>query len=121
MDDLSRITISDTSYPIKCDNYVLSKIQNEYETIGNFEALLTGKRRNEDKEKGFDLVEPNVDACNKFLYWCICEGLEIEADLQNKPAEIPTEKAIIRSIDINIYTLSLELTKEFYRSLNIKK
>jgi len=121
MEDLEKIVLSGTEYPYKCDNYVLSKVQKEYETLGKFEMLLTGKKEKAGKKKEYDLVEPDLDACNKFLYWCICEGLDIEADLSNKEAKIPREKTIVRKIDVNPYELSLKLTQEFYRGLHIKK
>lgn len=131
MEQLNKITLSGREYPIKCSNFVLAEIQAKYGELSKFEDLLSGRKakyddngnrlRDEDGNAIFEKTDISMDAINFFLPLIINEGLEIEAIEKNKPAEIIDSKTIIRMIDVNPFTLSLELLMEFYRAFNIKK
>ncbi len=131
MDNLARITLSGAEYPLKCDNFVLAQVQEKFGTLAAFEMALTGREiiknsKGEPKKdsKGNTLykkVEPSMDAMNFFLPLCVQEGLQIEAELENRPVEKITNKKIVMLCDMNPFALALELTKEFYRSMATKK
>ena len=131
MEKLKHIKLGQKSLPIKCDNYVLMEIQENYGTITQFEAELVGLKPLMDKEGNpavnadgkqlFTAVEPSIKAINFVLPLMINEGLEIEADSRNKPFEPLTEKEIIRAIDIPYKELSIILHEEFARCFKTKK
>lgn len=131
MNDLKRILIGEKTYPFRIDLNVLQCIQEEYGTINQFERELMGLRYKKDEEGNqmydesgkavMELVEPSIRAIKTVLPLAINEGITIEADEQNKPAEVVTEEFVIRNCTIGYETLSEMLHEEFRRCFAIKK
>ncbi len=131
MEDLKRILIGDKTYPFKIDLNVLQCIQEEYGTINEFERELMGLRYKKDKEGQqvygedgnavMELTEPSIRAIKTVLPLAINEGIMIEADEQNKPAEKVTDDFVIRNCTIGFETLSKMLHEEFRRCFATKK
>ena len=131
MKDLKRILIGDKTYPFRIDLNVLEQIQEEYGTINEFERELMGLRckKDADGQQIYDedgtavmkLVEPSIRAIKTVLPLAINEGIVIEADEQNKPAEKLTEDFIIRNCTVGFEVLSKMLHKEFRRCFATKK
>ena len=131
MEDLKRMLIGDRTYPFRIDLNVLEQIQEEYGTINGFERDLMGLRYKKDEdgqqvydEKGkavMELAEPSIKAIKVVLPLAINEGIMIEADEQNKPAETLTEEFVIRNCTVGFEILSKMLLEEFRRCFATKK
>lgn len=127
---LNKITISEQEYPVKFDHYVLSRVQEEFESIDAFEqailwfAAKTDQEGNVIKEDG-DIVwinkEPNVKVMNFVLPLIINEGLEIEAEEFGIPFTPVTQKDVIRNLDIPFRTLAKLIHAEYRRCFASKK
>ena len=109
-EELSRIRLSGKDYPIKCDLYVLEKLQDEFGDIGEFEKKLVGLQ--EEKKK-----LPDLKAVNSGLYWMVREGLEIEAEEKGEQAKIPKKETIIRMVDEPFLIVANKLHTEFAKCL----
>lgn len=131
MKDLKRILIGDKTYPFRIDLNVLQCIQEEYGTINQFERELIGLKYKKDREGNqiydgngeavMEMAEPSIRAIKTVLPLAINEGILIEADEQNKPAETLTEEFVIRNCTIGYDTLSKMLHEEFRRCFATKK
>lgn len=129
MEDLKRILIGDKTYPFRIDLNVLQHIQEEYGSISLFERELLGMRykdevEKEDGEDGkpvLEFTEPSIKAIIAVLPMAINEGLIIEADEQNKPAEKVTAEFVTRNCTIPYDKLSEILHEEFKRCFATKK
>ena len=124
-ESLKYIELSGEKFPIKCDMVVLEKIQEEYGDLDLFEGKLNGftPNRKEDgtietNEEGLTIGTfgvPNIKTVNQTLIWMVQEGLEIEAEKENKTAETMDEKTILRKIDMSPGEIGRELHAEFMR------
>lgn len=125
MEDLKRILIGDKTYPFRIDLNVLQHIQEEYGSINLFEQELRGVRyKDEDGKDGkpvLEFIEPSIKAIIAVLPMAINEGLIIEADEQNKPAEKVTAEFVTRNCTIPYDKLSDMLHEEFKRCFATKK
>ena len=124
-DKCTKIEVSVTSYPIKCDMLVLNKIQEKYGDIDRFRFKLSGLIPKLDENgkvmytddgkvanEGFGM--PDTLAVTDCLYWFAQEGAEITG----KP-DID-RNTIIRSIDISPSELGMMLHEEYMRCLTQK-
>lgn len=125
MEDLKRILIGDKTYPFRIDLNVLQHIQEEYGSISLFEQELIGIRyKDEDGEDGKivpELTEPSIKAIITVLPMAVNEGLIIEADELNRPAEKVTAEFVTRNCTIPYDKLADMLHKEFKRCFATKK
>lgn len=131
MKKLSRILIGDKTYPFRIDLNVLQQIQEEYSSINQFELDLIGVRQKKDAEGKtvygedgkavLELTEPSVRAIIAVLPMAVNEGIIIEADEQNKPAEKVTAEFVTRNCTIPFSTLSRMLKQELRRCFDTKK
>lgn len=131
MSNLKRMLIGDKTYPFRIDMNVLQYIQEEYGSINQFEWDLIGIRNKKDAEgmpvygkdgkAVLELTEPSVKAIITVLPMAVNEGIIIEADEQNKPAEKVTEEFVIRNCTIPYDKLSKMLHEEFRRCFDTKK
>lgn len=129
-DKLRYIELSGTSYPFKCDMFVLERIQEEYGDLGDFENRLSGFIPSKDEngkpkrnKEGYILGTygiPDIKTVNKALYWMVSEGLEIEADEQSKEHRAVDEKFLVRQVDISPKELGQLLQEEFARCFERK-
>lgn len=72
-----KVVLAGKEYPIRCDINVLAEIQEQFDTISNFEMLLTGVKIRKDKEGNalldhenkimFDRCDPSVRAIAAIL------------------------------------------------------
>ena len=130
MEDLTRITIGDATYPIKIDLNVLEKIQNEYGSINEFEREILGlhyvkdEEGNQMYEDGKPVIiqkEPSIKAIKTVLPAMINEGLEIEAE-RNRTEFIPVSNTeIISQCSIPYKMLAKIIHEEFKRCFSTKK
>ena len=110
MKNLKRILIGTKTYPFKIDLNVLEHIQEEYGTIHQFEMDLLGYKFGKDEEgkqlydaEGEPVLyktEPSIKAIKTVLPAAINEGLDIEAEKENRPKEKVSEEEIIRNCTI---------------------
>lgn len=125
MEDLKRILIGDKTYPFRIDLNVLQHIQEEYGSISLFEQELIGIRyKDEDGEDGKivpELTEPSIKAIITVLPMAVNEGLIIEADELNRPAEKVTAEFVTRNCTLPYDKLADMLHKEFKRCFATKK
>ena len=130
MEKLNRIIIGDKTYPYKIDLNVLEHIQDQYDTIHQFERELVGLRFKKDEngkqmyKDGVPLMiktEPSIKAIKTVLTASINEGLAIEADEENRSYEKVTEEFVIRECTIPYFVLSDMLHEEFRRCFATKK
>ncbi len=130
MEKLKRITIGGKIYPIKMDLNVLAALQDGYGSLHDFEMDIKGIRYARDAEGKViydggrpmvELVEPSIRAVRAALPAMINEGLEIEADEQNREFIPVDEKEIIRDCAISYEALAAIISEEFKRCFEIKK
>lgn len=90
LDKLNIQKLGETEVPLKCDNYVLAMIQEEYETLNNFEMKLLGLsileidgkiQKDENGKTMFLKGEPSLKAIQFALPLMISEGLAYAKDL----------------------------------------
>lgn len=72
-----KVVLAGKEYPIRCDINVLAEIQDQFDTIPNFEMLLTGVKIRKDKDGNalldhdnkilFDRCDPSVRAIAAIL------------------------------------------------------
>lgn len=131
MKTLKRIKIGAESYPIKMDLNVLEQIQDNYESINQFEMDLLGIGFLKDKE-GHSVLdksgkpvmytkEPSVKAIRTALYPMINEGIQIEAEERGQSWEPVSKEEIERECTINYVYLSEMIHEEFKRCFAVKK
>ena len=63
---------------------------------------------------------PNIKALNDGLYWMVSAGMEIEAEMEQKPLKKMDRKQLLRKVDLNPYELGKLLHKEFARCFERK-
>lgn len=120
---LNTIKVGSRDLPIKCDNYVLAQIQEEFGSLDAFENKLLGYEilvdedgralRDDDGMRRRKRVEPSVKAVTRFLYLCVEEGLDIEGK------EPVNEKDLIRTAG-SPFTLIVPLYAEFKKAFEDK-
>jgi hypothetical protein len=119
---LREIKINGHVYHIKCDLFVLNKIQDKYGDLDAFRLKLSGLipvlddsgnlTYDDDgtiKNKGFGI--PDIHALTDTLVWMVQEGEEIAGNPEIE------EKKILQSIDIPINELKWIVHEEYMRSL----
>lgn len=131
MGNLKRIMIGEKTYPYKIDLNVLEHIQENYNTINQFERDLIGLRFKKDAEGNqvyngdgdpvMIKTEPSIKAIKTVLPAAINEGLAIEADEENKSFTKITEEFVIRECTIPFDVLAVMLHEEFKRCFATKK
>lgn len=133
-DELQYIKLSGKEYPIKCDLLVVEKIQEKYESIDDFEnGLLTwelvrdeaGNIVYEEKEEENKKPKargrfPKMECVNDALFWFVCEGEAIAAEIEHRAPERISREKIVRSVDISIIKLANLLYDEFFRCFSLK-
>lgn len=131
MSELKRILIGGKTYPFRIDLNVLQHIQEEYGSINQFELDLIGVRQKkdadgmpvygEDGKAMLEFTEPSIKAIITVLPMAINEGIIIEADEQNKPAEKVTAEFVARNCTIPFNIISQMLQQELKRCFSTKK
>ncbi len=86
--ELDYISLADKKYPAYCDLRVLSQIQEEFESVNEFERQLLGQKivydadgnpeRNEDGTIVKESIDSSIRAIVKGLYLMIHEGQRLE-------------------------------------------
>ncbi len=124
------ITLSGEEFPLYCDLYVLSKIQ-ERMSVNQFERDILGAAIVKDEEgkpiydenKRIKLVfdKYNIDTLIFGLTLMINEGLLIRSEQTGEDYEEISEKYIARISDKRLEDLSTILHDEFNRCFNVKK
>lgn len=126
---LKYIELSKEKYPYKCDMCVLEEIQNQY-GLTEFENRLTGFEPELDADGQYQRNEegniigrygiPDIRLLNETLCRMVREGLEIQADEENKEVQPFDEKSLIRKVDIAPGELGRILHEEFSRCFRQK-
>lgn len=128
--DIPKITINEEQYPIYCDLYVLSKIQDRMD-INDWERGILGVTIVRDKD-GNPVLKENgrieltygkydIDALILGITLMINEGLLIDSEQTGKEYEPVDEKYIGRVCDIPLIELSNTVHGTFERCLTSKK
>ena len=128
--DLPTVTIDGEEYPIYCDLFVLSKIQEKMD-INDFERGIIGaeviRDENGDPERDEDgrlkLVfgKYDINALIMGLTLMINEGLMIDSEQTGKEYEPVDEKYLGRVCDMPLINLSNTVHEAFGRCLIAKK
>lgn len=82
-----KVVLAGKEYPIRCDINVLTEIQDQFDTISNFEMLLTGVKVRKDKDGEvllgddnkiiFDRCDPSVRAIAAILLLLIFSDFKL--------------------------------------------
>ncbi len=128
--ELDTIEIAGDEYPIYCDLYVLSQIQ-EKMSLNDFERKIIGAKivRNEDgspkrHENGrieLEFDEYDINALILGLTMMINEGLMIRSEQEDVDYEPVTEKEIARNCSMSLSELSSVVSDAFNRCVISKK
>lgn len=128
--ELDTIEIDGEEYPIYCDLYVLSQIQ-ERMSLNDFERKIIGAKviRNEDgtpqhDENGrikLEFDEYDIHALTVGLTLMINEGLLIQSEQDGTEYKPLEEKDIARNCDLTPTELSSIVSSAFNRSVVSKK
>lgn len=130
---MEHITLSGTSYPIKCDMAVLEQLQETFGSIEEFEDGIlnwdyeydeNGEKIILEIEKDGEKVEypkiksriPKAKNINAAVFYMVNEGMEIEG----KEPPFETIKEAARAIDMPISKISGLVHKEFMRCFRRK-
>ena len=131
MEQFERIIIGGKSFPIKIDLNVLEKIQNDFESINEFERKILGLKvvtdedgkvvfKDDDKPMMIQ-VEPSITAIKAVLPAMINEGLAIEAEEQNRSWEPVSDRFVFENCKIPFDMLAEIIHKEFLKCFETKK
>lgn len=128
--DIPTVEIGGEEFPIYCDLYVLSKIQEKMD-INDFERGIIGAVivrdengdpvHNENGRLKLELGKYDIDALIMGLTLMINEGLLIDAEQTGREYEPVEEKYIARICDMPIVNLSNLVHETFGRCLVSKK
>lgn len=128
--ELDTIEIAGEEYPIHCDLYVLSQIQ-ERMSLNDFERKIIGAKiiRKDDgtpehDEKGrikLEFDEYDINALILGLTMMINEGLMIQSEQEGMDYEPVTEKEIARNCSMSLSELSSVVSDAFNRCVISKK
>lgn len=128
--DIPTVEIGGEEFPIYCDLYVLSKIQEKMD-INDFERGIIGAVivrdengdpvHNENGRLKLELGKYDIDALIMGLTLMINEGLLIDAEQTGREYEPVEEKYIARICDMPLVNLSNLVHETFGRCLVSKK
>lgn len=128
--ELRTIEMAGEEYPVYCDLYVLSKIQDRM-SISEFERRILGVEvvrgedgqplYNDDNRIRLRTGKYDFETMAFGLALMINEGLEIREDQDGEQCERVTEKEVARICDIGYVELSNILHEEFNRCFEHKK
>lgn len=127
---LKCIELSGEKYPVKCDLVVLEKIQDEFDSVDEFERRLIPWEPSLDEEgnvvkskEGKILYKgkiPDIKAVNAALEYMVNEGEEILAEREGRKPNFFSRETIARRVDISPANLADQLHDEFNRCFRIK-
>lgn len=131
MEQLERIIIGGKTFPIKIDLNVLEKIQNDFDSINEFERKILGLKVITDKDGKVVFlddnnpmmmkVEPSITAIKAVLPAMINEGLAVEAEEQNRSWEPVSDRYVFENCTIPFDMLAGIIHKEFKKCFATKK
>ena len=115
--ELSYITLSGETLPMKMDNLVLQEAQQKYGSLTKFEMALIGAVMTEDAEgkKSLKQAEPDVSVANFVLPHMIREGFAVLGDTCEY-----SDEDIIRLIDMNIYVMADAIHEEYRKAMRVQ-
>lgn len=115
--ELSYITLSGVTLPMKLDNLVLQEVQQKYGSLTKFEMDLIGAVVTEDAEgkKSLKQAEPDVSVANFVLPRMIREGFAVLGDTCEY-----SDDDIIRMIDMNIYVMADTIHEEYRKAMRVQ-
>ena len=115
--ELSYITLSGCTLPMKMDNIVLQEAQQKYGSLAKFEMNLIGAVVDTDEEgkKTLRQIEPDVSVINFVLPKMIREGYAV---LEEECSY--TDADIIRMIDKNIYVMADTVHEEYRKAMLVQ-
>ena len=115
--ELSYITLSGETLPMKMDNLVLQDAQQKYGSLTKFEMALIGAVMTEDAEgkKSLKQAEPDVSVANFVLPHMIREGFAVLGDTCEY-----SDEDIIRLIDMNIYVMADAIHEEYRKAMRVQ-
>lgn len=127
---LKYIELSGEKYPVKCDLVVLEKIQDEFDSVDEFERRLIPWEPSLDEEGNVVKSEegkilykgkiPDIRAVNAALEYMVNEGEEILAEREGRKPNFFSRETIARRVDISPANLADQLHDEFNRCFHIK-
>lgn len=117
-----KVVLAGKEYPIRCDINVLAEIQEEFDTISNFEMLLAGMKVRKDKDGNalldhdgrimFDRCDPSVRAIAVILPCMLkeaCGGDDIGEAL-----------GAVKNARFDLYDTALQMYKELEKCFERK-
>lgn len=141
---LNEIELQGRKYPIKCDLLVLEEIQNEFDSLNEFEkGLITVEKIEEKKDEIEEALEeelgegseedpveklgeelekaqykvkfPDMKKVSAALFFMVNEGEEITAELEGRTPVKYTRKELARKVGDSVIRVANQLHDEFYR------
>lgn len=129
---LNEIELQGKKYPIKCDLLVLEEIQNEFDSLDEFErGLVTVEKIEEEKDEIEEALEeelgeeaqkvqykakfPDMKKVSAALFLMVNEGEEITAELEGRAPVKYTRKELARKVGGSVIRVANQLHDEFYR------
>ena len=139
---LNHINIAGTEYPIKCDLYVLERIQDEYGSVEKFEDGIKNiyikdgmvPKLDEDKKPVLDengekimipgkvpeYKYPNMKMLSFGLELMINEGIDIQNEETETKMEHVTARKLVQRMEYTVNDLSSILLKEYTNCFVVK-
>lgn len=109
------IELSGEKLPYRCDNYVLEAIQEDFDTLHNFELKLMGFKENEEGKVEIG-GEPSIECVNRVF------PIMVEEAYRSQDKECPyTEAQIVRLIDKAPIQMAVLIQQEYRKCFETKK
>ena len=134
IEKLNKVELGGKKFPIKCNINVLIAIQEEFETLNDFEQKILGMKPIKNPDGSFKMITrpdgteaidykmtmPSLKAVAYALPYMIHEGMD-QADEQGDKYPEDDYNALIKEADFNIIDTALIMYEEFKRCLTRKK
>lgn len=139
---LNHIIIGETKYPIKCDLYVLERIQDEYGSLETFEEGIRYRKQadgmvpklDENEQPVLDennnpvmvpgkvwkYKDPDMKMINHGLELMINEGIDIENEESRERIPHVTARGLSRKMDLSVFEVSDALQREYVTCFKVK-
>lgn len=129
---LNTVDIGEYKLPIRCNIYVLSALQAEFESISKFQQKLIGMKPKTDKDGNivytkdglmdFTMGEPKIEAIIFAMPLMIKEGIK-KASEQGEDVDYSEIdwKPLFDEMDFDYVKVAIQLNEEFQRCFNRKK
>ena len=122
---MESVRLAEKEYPIKCDINVLIEIQEQFQTLNNFEMQITGVEivkdengsavMNNEGKMLFKRVEPSIKAISKILPCMLKEAADAGENIDLKEA-----LSAIQNAQFELYETACKIHTEYSKCFERK-